>query len=188
LRAVEVQRYFWGVADVFTRKKRSAVMGAIRAKNTKPEVIVRRALHVMGYRLRFHAPELPGKPDIVIPKIRTIFQVKGCFWHGHRCLKGRVPIANNEYWVPKIQGNKTRDLRNERRLRSLGWRVKTIWECDIRRTSPELLYAKLCRLTGYESRSGLRQSEVARLERLFALIRYRRVAGPIRSGTASARR
>ncbi len=133
------------MADVFTPEKRSAVMAAIRAKNTKPEVAVRRILHAMGLRFRLHA-DLPGKPDIVLPKLWTIIQVKGCFWHGHRCLKGRVPEGNRPYWRDKIAGNKARDLRNERRLRRLGWRVRTIWECRVRRSRRDELASLLKRV------------------------------------------
>ena len=122
-----------GVADVFTPEKRSAVMAAIRAKDTKPELAVRRALRSLGIRYRLHVP-LPGRPDIAIAKLKTIIQVKGCFWHGHRCLKGRVPEGNRPYWREKISGNKVRDKRNEQRLRRLGWRVRTIWECRVRRS------------------------------------------------------
>lgn len=134
-----------GVADVFTPEKRSEVMAAIRAKDTKPEMAVRRALHAMGCRFRLHVARLPGRPDIVIKKLRTVVQVKGCFWHGHRCLKGRVPDGNRRYWRAKITANKARDRRNERRLRALGWRVRTVWECLIRRSSQETLTALLRR-------------------------------------------
>jgi DNA mismatch endonuclease (patch repair protein) len=131
------------VADVFTPEKRSEVMAAIRAKDTKPEITVRRALHAMGFRFRLHAAGLPGLPDIVLRRLETIVQVKGCFWHGHRCLKGRVPEVNRPYWQAKIAGNKARDARNERRLRAMGWRVKTVWECRVRRSSPEELVVLL---------------------------------------------
>lgn len=110
-------------------------MAAIRSKNTKPEIAVRRALHALGFRFRLHAAGLPGKPDIVLKKHEAIVQVKGCFWHGHRCLKGRIPGSNRAYWSAKIQGNKQRDRRNERRLRAAGWRVATIWECTVRRSN-----------------------------------------------------
>lgn len=133
------------MGDVFTREKRSQVMSRIRAKDTKPELAVRRALYLLGFRFRLHAARLPGRPDIVIKKHRMIFQVKGCFWHGHRCLKGRVPGVNRAYWLEKIQGNKARDRRNDRRLRALGWRVRTVWECRVRRWSPEMLAAYLRR-------------------------------------------
>lgn len=131
------------VADVFTREKRSEVMAGIRSKDTKPEIAVRRALHAMGLRFRLHVPRLPGRPDIVIKKRMAIVQVKGCFWHGHRCLKGRVPGVNRRYWLVKITGNRARDKRNEKRLRVMGWSVKTIWECRVRRTDPEELPALL---------------------------------------------
>lgn len=125
--------------DVFTPEKRSEVMSRIRAKHTKPEIAVRRALHALGHRFRLHVPHLPGRPDIVLARHRTIILVKGCFWHGHRCLKGRVPKGNRPYWSVKLEGNKARDRRNERRLRALGWRVKTVWECSIRGWPEETL-------------------------------------------------
>jgi DNA mismatch endonuclease (patch repair protein) len=127
------------MADVFTREKRSAVMSRIRSTDTKPELMVRRALHGMGYRYRLHHPGLPGRPDIVLVRYRTIFQVKGCFWHGHRCLKGRVPKQNSHYWIPKIQQNISRDRRSERKLRAAGWHVITVWECTIRAHAPDIL-------------------------------------------------
>jgi len=123
------------MADVFSRRKRSQVMAAIRSADTKPEMAVRRAVHAMGLRFRLHVPSLPGRPDIVIRKLSTAIQVKGCFWHGHRCLKGRVPGVNRGYWLGKIAGNRSRDKRNERRLRSMGWSVKSVWECRVRRSS-----------------------------------------------------
>ena len=124
------------MADVFTRKKRSEVMAGIRAKDTKPEIAVRRALHAMGYRFRLHSGALPGRPDIVLKKLGLIVQVKGCFWHGHQCLKGRIPGLHRSYWLEKIAGNKARDARTERKLRAMGWSVTTIWECHVRRSSP----------------------------------------------------
>lgn len=111
-------------------------MALIRSKDTKPEIAVRRSLHAMGLRFRLHVPGLPGRPDIVIKKLMVIVHVKGCFWHGHRCLKGRVPVGNRPYWREKIIGNKARDKRNDRRLRVMGWTVKTIWECRVRRATP----------------------------------------------------
>ena len=134
------------MADVFSIEKRSEVMALIRAKNTKPELAVRSALHRLGYRFRLHDRRLPGRPDIVLPKYRLIIEVRGCFWHGHRCLKGRVPEGNRAYWSRKITGNKLRDRRNARRLRSMGWKVKTIRECEVRRHSREELAARLVRL------------------------------------------
>lgn len=134
------------MADVFTAEKRSAVMARIRSKDTQPELAVRQALHALGYRFRLHDCRLPGRPDIVMHKYRLIVHVKGCFWHGHRCLKGRVPGDNRSYWRPKLEGNKARDRRNDRKLRVMGWRVVTIWECAVRKTTPEQLRRKLAAL------------------------------------------
>jgi DNA mismatch endonuclease (patch repair protein) len=133
------------VPDVFSEAKRSEVMARIRSKDTTPELAVRRALHALGYRFRLHDRSLPGRPDIVMRKHGTIVEVKGCFWHGHRCLKGRMPGTNRSYWAPKLTSNKERDRRNARRLRTLGWRVVTIWECDVRRWAPEQLATQLKR-------------------------------------------
>ena len=132
--------------DVFTAAKRSEVMALIRAKNTKPEIAVRQTLHQLGYRFRLHDPRLPGHPDIVLSKHRMIIEVKGCFWHGHRCLKGRVPGGNRRYWLKKISGNKIRDRQNVRRLRAMGWRVAAIWECKVRRRTREQIAARLRKL------------------------------------------
>jgi DNA mismatch endonuclease (patch repair protein) len=127
------------MADVFTPDKRSAVMARIRAKDTKPELAVRGALHRMGLRFRLHVRRLPGTPDIVLSRHKLIIEVRGCFWHGHHCLKGRKPGQNHAYWLPKLQGNIVRGRRNAARLRRMGWRVCTIWECKVRRwTDAEL--------------------------------------------------
>jgi DNA mismatch endonuclease (patch repair protein) len=108
-------------------------MAAIRSADTTPELAVRRALHAMGVRFRLHVAGLPGRPDVVMRKLKLVIQVKGCFWHGHRCLKGRIPGVNRAYWRTKIAGNKARDKRNENRLRAMGWSVRTLWECRVRR-------------------------------------------------------
>lgn len=119
--------------DVFSKRKRSEVMSRIRSKDTEPELLVRRELHKRGFRFRIHVASLPGKPDLVLRRHATVIQVKGCFWHGHSCLGGRVPSGN--YWKDKISRNRARDIRCERQLVALGWRVLTIWECRIRRRS-----------------------------------------------------
>jgi len=126
-----------------TTAARSALMSKIRGKNTQPEMAVRRALHGLGYRFRLHVRKLPGCPDIVLRQHETIIQVKGCFWHGHRCLKGRLPRSNRFYWVPKLRKNKARDLMNERKLRRMGWRVRTIWECKLKKMKVQELGSKL---------------------------------------------
>jgi len=122
------------MADVFSPEKRSLVTSRIRSKNTRPEMAVRRAIHVLGLRFRLHSPHLPGRPDIVLNRLKTIIQVKGCFWHGHRCLKGRVSQQNAAV---------ARDQSNERRLRSAGWRVRIVWECDVRRWDSGTLRARM---------------------------------------------
>lgn len=118
------------MVDVHTKKQRSYNMSRIRGKDTKPERIVRSMLHQMGYRFRLHRSDLPGKPDIVLPKHRTVIFVHGCFWHMHNCKYGRVtPQTNTEFWQNKRSGNVERDRANRRKLIKLGWRVVTVWEC-----------------------------------------------------------
>lgn len=127
------------MADTVTPEQRSAIMAAVRSKDTQPEIRVRRALHAMGYRFRLHVRTLPGCPDIVFPKHSVALQVRGCFWHLHRCVKHKLPRSNTTYWLPKLKGNRQRDLMNDRRLRRLGWRVRTIWQCQLdRMAAPEL--------------------------------------------------
>ena len=132
------------MTDVFTAAKRSQVMSRIRSKNTGPEVKVRKALHRMGYRFRLHSASLPGHPDIVLPRYRVVLEVRGCFWHGHSCLRGRVP--SGAYWGPKILRTQNRDRVNMARLRALGWRAFSLWECRVRRYSPSQLDNYLCNL------------------------------------------
>ncbi len=117
--------------DVFSADQRSKIMSRVKGRNTRPELIVRRLLHAMGYRFRLHAADLPGKPDIVLPRHGKIVQVHGCFWHGHKgCSRATRPQSNVEFWAQKIDGNKVRDARTERQLRRLGWSVLTVWECQ----------------------------------------------------------
>ncbi len=115
--------------DVYSREVRSRVMGKIRASNTTPELTVRRVLHRLGYRFRLHRRDLPGSPDIVLPRYRTVVFVHGCFWHQHACKLGKVPKSNQDYWLPKLARNRERDRQNVRLLRGLGWEVITVWEC-----------------------------------------------------------
>lgn len=105
-------------------------MRAVGSKNTKPEIAVRRLAHRLGYRFRLHVKDLPGKPDIVFPRLNKIVLVHGCFWHGHRCRYGRLPKSRLDFWGPKIEANRTRDKRALKSLRSLGWRVLVIWQCQ----------------------------------------------------------
>jgi len=120
--------------DVFTPEKRSEVMSRIRGKNTIPERRLRSALHVRGYRFRLHRRDLPGTPDIVFPSRCLVIFVHGCFWHLHKgCKQGRLPRSNVEFWTNKLNRNRERDNQHRIKLRSLGWRVLTSWECQIER-------------------------------------------------------
>ena len=120
------------MTDVVDPATRSRMMSAIRSKDTKPEMIVRRFLHCNGFRYRLHAKELPGKPDIVLPKHGAAVFVHGCFWHHHaKCKYARMPKTNPEFWRTKILSNVTRDGLNVRKLESLGWRTIIVWECEI---------------------------------------------------------
>ncbi|MFW7341838.1 DNA mismatch endonuclease Vsr [Pollutimonas sp. H1-120] len=116
--------------DTFTPSQRSALMSRIRHKDTKPEVVVRSLLHALGYRFRLHRKDLPGKPDIVLPKYGKIVMVHGCFWHAHSCGRASKPKSNQEYWIPKIAANRQRDERNAAELERLGWSVLVLWECE----------------------------------------------------------
>ena len=119
--------------DVFTPAERSAVMARVKAKNTKPELAVRRLAHAMGYRFRLHRKDLPGAPDLVFPGRRKALFVHGCFWHGHDCARGaRAPKTNAAYWRAKIARNRARDAAAMAGLRSLGWTAHVIWECELK--------------------------------------------------------
>jgi len=119
--------------DVYGPEKRSAVMRLVKGRDTTPEMKVRRALTRLGARYRLHRKDLPGNPDIVMPGRRLVIFVHGCFWHGHDCARGsRVPKQNRDYWVAKVGRNVARDARNAEALAAAGWRVETIWECDLK--------------------------------------------------------
>lgn len=116
--------------------QRSWNMSRIKGKDTKPELRVRSLLHRLGYRFRLHAKNLPGRPDVVLPKYRTVVLVHGCFWHRHRgCRFCYVPKSRQEFWQAKFEGNVRRDSNVRRRLRSLGWKVLVVWECELRNTA-----------------------------------------------------
>lgn len=120
------------MTDTMTPQARSARMALIGSRDTKPEIRVRRLVHGMGYRYRLHATDLPGKPDLVFrPRRKAIF-VHGCFWHSHRCGKYVYPKSRLEYWGPKLEKNRTRDLNARRQLTKIGWRSLVVWECQIR--------------------------------------------------------
>lgn len=119
--------------DVLTPEQRSRNMAAIKSRNTKPEVIVRQILHALGFRFRLHRKDLPGRPDIVLPKYRTIVLVHGCFWHQHSgCKLASNPSSRKDYWRPKLNRNVERDKQNMELLRQSGWHVIIVWECELK--------------------------------------------------------
>src|SRR5271154_4110141 len=121
------------VMDTLTREERSLRMSLIRSSNTKPEMLVRRLVHSLGYRYRLHVRSLPGRPDLVFASRRKVIFVNGCFWHGHDCARGaRVPKLNREYWTTKVARNRARDVGALRELEESGWAVLLLWECELR--------------------------------------------------------
>jgi DNA mismatch endonuclease (patch repair protein) len=120
------------MTDVHSAAACSRNMAAIRAKDTKPEIILRRALFADGFRYRLHDRKLPGRPDLVLPKYRAVIFVHSCFFHGHECPAFRWPATRRQFWRTKIEGNRARDAATENRLREAGWRVMTVWECVLR--------------------------------------------------------
>jgi len=129
--------------DVVDKETRSRMMSGIKGKNTKPEMVVRSFLHRQGFRFRLHSKTLPGKPDIVLPKFKTVVFVHGCFWHRHLCQQFVWPKTRMAFWKEKLEGNVARDKRKRRTLRFLGWTVITLWECGISETSLKRLQRKL---------------------------------------------
>lgn len=120
------------MADIVDRTTRSKMMAGIRGKNTTPELVVRRYLHRSGLRYRLHVRSLPGAPDIVLPRYRSVVFVHGCFWHQHPgCKFAYTPKSNTAFWQSKLRANRERDARQEAELREQGWTVYTIWECMV---------------------------------------------------------
>ncbi|MEO6231126.1 MAG: DNA mismatch endonuclease Vsr [Ferruginibacter sp.] len=121
------------MADVHDKETRSFNMSRIKGKNTKPEMLVRKYLFAKGYRYRLHDKKLPGKPDIVLPKYKTVIFVHGCFWHGHEgCKYYVVPKTNTDWWLNKINGNIANDVKAVKALKKDGWKIITIWECELK--------------------------------------------------------
>lgn len=134
------------MADIHTPATRSRNMSAIRAKNTKPEVMVRKGLFARGYRYRLNDKCLPGKPDLVLKKHRAVIFVHGCFWHRHDCPLFRWPSTRAEWWKEKLEGNRVRDQRQLSELQELGWRTLVVWECALKgklRLQPEDLFEQI---------------------------------------------
>lgn len=122
--------------DTLTPEQRSKRMARVRGKDTKPEMRVRRLVHGLGYRYRLHRSDLPGKPDLVFPSRRKVIFVHGCFWHRHpNCALARMPKSRQDFWQPKLDANRERDLANQERLRERGWDVLVVWECMLANTA-----------------------------------------------------
>ena len=124
--------------DHVSPERRSFIMSCVGTKDTKPEMVVRRALHRLGYRYRLHRRDLPGSPDLVFPSRRKVVFVHGCFWHGHSCRWGRLPKTRPDYWQPKIASNRERDKRNLTTLEEAGWRAVVIWQCELKQADRAL--------------------------------------------------
>ena len=121
------------MSDILTKEQRHRCMSNVRSKNTKPEIMVRKFLFSNGYRYRVNRKDLPGKPDIVLPKYRTVVFINGCFWHGHQnCKYATIPETNHDFWLTKISGNVERDKLTREKLFQLGWNVIDIWQCQLK--------------------------------------------------------
>lgn len=122
--------------DSLSPEQRARTMSRIKGRNTGPELLVRKLLHRMGFRFRLHARELPGTPDIVLPKYRAVIFVNGCFWHGHEgCPRATIPETRRDFWIKKITSAKERDRKAEAALTATGWRVLTLWQCELKNTA-----------------------------------------------------
>jgi DNA mismatch endonuclease, patch repair protein len=120
------------MADIVDAATRSRMMSGIQSKNTKPEMLIRKALHARGFRYSLHSKQLPGKPDIVMPKWRVVIFVHGCFWHVHGCSLSKMPANNSDFWAKKLGANRRRDAAVKDNMIALGWRTVIIWECATR--------------------------------------------------------
>ncbi|OGU81713.1 MAG: very short patch repair endonuclease [Ignavibacteria bacterium RBG_16_35_7] len=119
-------------------------MSHISGKNTRPEIIIRKIVHSLGYRFHLHKKTLPGKPDMVFSKFKKVIFINGCFWHGHKnCLRSKLPSTNKKFWKGKIEGNKRNDKSNKIKLKKLGWDYLVIWQCEIKKRDAENLKAKI---------------------------------------------
>lgn len=129
--------------DIFAPEKRHEIMQNVKTKNTAPEIKLRSLLHKNGFRFRVNRKDLPGKPDIVLPKYRAVIFVHGCFWHGHDCPRGQRPQTNADFWNQKIGRNVIRDKSDVSLLESLGWRVLIVWECEIKKKNEAVLLSRV---------------------------------------------
>ena len=131
------------MADIFDEAKRREIMRSVKVKNTAPEVRLRSLLHKNGFRFRLNRKDLPGKPDIVLPKYKAVIFVHGCFWHGHDCKKGHRPETNMDFWNKKIDATIERDEKDISLLGNLGWRALVVWECEIKKKNEDTLLSKI---------------------------------------------
>lgn len=137
------------MVDVYSKTVRSRVMRSVKAKDTRPELVVRSCVHKLGYRFRLHRTDLPGHPDLVFSSRRKIILVHGCFWHRHRCRRGRsLPVANRAYWQDKFTRNVARDKQVLRELRKLGWKALVVWECETIDRKSQRLIARVRKFLG----------------------------------------
>lgn len=120
------------MVDVLTPEQRRLNMSRVRGKDTKPEMLLRKGLHALGFRFRLHRRDLPGCPDLVFPKYHAVIFVHGCFWHGHDCPLFKRPATNPDFWVRKIERNQANDAKAQDALLAMGWRVMIVWECALR--------------------------------------------------------
>lgn len=128
------------MGDVFSKEKRSWIMSRVKGRDTKPEILVRSLVHRMGYRFRIHRRDMPGNPDVVLPRHRKVIFVHGCFWHGHkRCSRSKRPSSNKRFWTDKLNKNIQRDKRFRKELRKMGWKILVVWECKTKNLQKLLL-------------------------------------------------
>lgn len=140
------------MTDVHNKATRSFNMSRIKGKDTKPEMLVRRFLFAQGFRYRLHVKTLPGKPDIVLPKYKTVIFIHGCFFHGHEgCRYFKVPATRTEWWLDKIEGNKKRDWEAVKKLTELGWKVISVWECELKPKQIERTLLQLLNILQHNS-------------------------------------
>ncbi|MEA3364021.1 MAG: very short patch repair endonuclease [Candidatus Hydrogenedentes bacterium] len=138
------------MTDLFSKTKRSWIMSRVKNRDTKPEIVVRSLVHRLGYRFRIHRRDLPGNPDIVLPKHKKLIFVHGCFWHGHKgCPRSKRPTTNSDFWSRKLDANIERDKKLRRKLRRMGWKVLVVWECETR--EPHKVLKKLEKFLDDES-------------------------------------
>ena len=139
------------LTDIYSPSKRSEIMSKVRDRNSKAELAVRSLLHNLGYRFRLHRKDLPGKPDIVLPKYNSVIFVHGCFWHQHKnCARSRLPKTNKEFWRSKLNRNVERDIENETKLIADGWKVLCIWECETKKSNFSMLETNLRTFLEYD--------------------------------------